>query len=206
MRNKATIALSMAAISVMLALPAIAQSTDVQTAPSVEAQRMVPARVALEKNLDASKAAVGYQFHATLTSNIRLESGTELPHGTVLVGTVATDDSNANGTSRLALRFTQAVLKNGTIVPIKATIVGAYKPVGDSEAVERMGEQMPNNWNDGTLQVDQIGFSKDVDLHSDIADQNSGVFISTSNHDVKLPFGTEFALAIAQETPHQLAQ
>jgi hypothetical protein len=32
------------------------------------------------------------------------------------------------GTSKLALRFVQARLKNGSSVPIKATIVGFYSP------------------------------------------------------------------------------
>jgi hypothetical protein len=58
-------------------------------------------------------------------------------------------------------------------------------------------QQIPNSWNDGTLQVDQIGAVKDIDLHSRISSHNSGVFVSTKKHDVKIPAGSEIALAIA---------
>jgi hypothetical protein len=217
MRNKAILSLSIAAVSFSLALPAMAQSTDQPSGGACmkgptgqrEAMRIVPAQVALEKGLDAGKEAVGFQFRAILSSNVHLDNGVELPHGTLLMGMIATDDMNTAGAYKLAIRFTQAVLKNGTIVPIKATIVGAYKPGADETGGEYPippGEQVPNNWNDGTLQVDQIGVSKDVDLHSKIASRNSGVFISTSGHAVKLPAGSELALAIAQQTPRQIAE
>ena len=39
-----------------------------------------------------------------------------------------------------------------------------------------------------------------VDLHSKIADSNSGVFVSTKKDDVKLPRGYGIALAIAPRT------
>jgi len=115
---------------------------------------------------------------------------------------------NLDGNSKLAVRFTQAVLKDGTTIPIKATIVGAYKPMDSSnnDVTPTPGKQVPNNWNDGTLKIDEIGVSKDVDLHSSIASKNSGVFVGTNNHTVKLPAGSEFALAIAQQTPRQIAE
>jgi hypothetical protein len=205
MRIKAFITLS---ISAMLALPALAQTTTAPLPGTHEAMRMVPAQAALESDLDAGKVGPGYQFRAIMSSNVRLESGAELPHGTLLLGTVSADDMNLDGNSKLAVRFTQAVLKDGTTIPIKATIVGAYKPAMDSnnEVNPTPGKQVPNNWNDGTLKIDEIGVSKDLDLHSSIASQNSGVFVSTNNHAVKLLAGSEFALAIAQQTPRQVAE
>ena len=203
MRIKAIITLSIAAA---LGLPALAQTTTAPLPGTHEAMRMVPAQVALASDLDAGKVAPGYQFRAIVSSNVRLESGAELPHGTLLLGTVSTDDMNLDGNSKLAVRFTQAVLKNGTTIPIKATIVGAYKPMDVTDVTPAPGKQVPNNWNDGTLKVDEIGVSKDVDLHSSIASQNSGVFVGTNNHAVKLPAGSEFALAIAQQTPRQVAE
>lgn len=208
MRNKTITTLSIAAVSFALALPMSAQSTTETQPGAAQAMRMVPAQVALENGLDATKAAPGFQFRAIVSAKVRLDSGAELPRGTALLGTVANDDMNANGTSKLAVRFTQAVLKDGTTIPIKATIVGAYQPntESNSEAGPAPGQQVPNNWNDGTLKVDQIGVAKDVDLHSSIASQNSGVFVAAGNHVVKLPAGSEFALAIAQQTPGQMAQ
>jgi hypothetical protein len=208
MRNRTITTLSIAAVSFALALPIPAQSTTAPLPGTNQAMRMVPAQVALENALDATKAAPGFQFRAIVSTKVRLDSGAELPRGTALLGTVSTDDMNANGTSKLALRFTQAVLKDGTTIPIKATIVGAYRPntEGNSEVGTAPGTQVPNNWNDGTLKVDQIGVAKDVDLHSSIASQNSGVFVAAGNHVVKLPAGSELALAIAQQTPRQIAQ
>lgn len=56
---------------------------------------------------------------------------------------------------------------------------------------------MPNSWNDGTLAEDQVGVIKGVDLHSRISSQNSGVLVSSSKDDVKLPRGTDLSLALA---------
>ena len=56
---------------------------------------------------------------------------------------------------------------------------------------------MPNDWTPTTLEVDQIGALKNVDLHSKIASSASGIFVSHKNHNMKLNEGTEFALAIA---------
>jgi hypothetical protein len=46
--------------------------------------------------------------------------------------------------------------------------------------------------------VDQINVTSHVDLHSDIASDDSGVFVSAGNHNLKLPAGSEIKLAIAQ--------
>lgn len=164
-----------------------------------EAVQMVPAQAALDQKLDAKKATPGEQFRATLAGKVHLKNGTELPSGTVLWGEVAKDDMNESGTSKLALSFTQAKLKNGSVIPIKATIVGIYGP--DSGAPDPYpvtpGDQVPSSWNDGTLQVDQIGALAGVDLHSRISSRNSGVLTTNKKDDIKLGEGTEFSLAIA---------
>ena len=86
------------------------------------------------------------------------------------------------------------------MVPIKATIVGVFGPEDqNAEGYEvQAGDQQPNSWNDGTLQVDQIGALSGVDLHSKIASRNSGVFVSSKKDDVKLKNGSELTLAIAE--------
>ena len=99
------------------------------------------------------------------------------------------------------MRFTEADLKGGQVVPIKATIVGVARPSNgysaDSGFPITPGEQSPNDWTAKTLKVEQINASSHVDMHSDIASDESGVFFSTANRDVKIPAGSEIKLAIA---------
>jgi hypothetical protein len=201
-------ALAFAVLFPASTIPASAQSERASPSQSStppggmrEAMRMVPARAALDRNLIASKVTPGSEFRAKLAKKVQLDNGPELPAGTVLVGEVSTDDMNVSGTSKLALRFTHAMLKNGQTVPIKATIVAIYSPENsdaDSNPVAP-GDQAPNSWNDGTLAVDQIDALPGVDLHSKIASRNSAVFVSSTKDNMKLRAGSELALAIAQQ-------
>jgi hypothetical protein len=215
MKLKTAAKLSIASVSLALLLPAfsVAQSTvnsqpsqnvqSTSTAPAgqQEATQMVPAQAALVDNLDANKVQPGGQFKAKLSGKVRLRNGPELPSGTMLIGSVATDDMQLAGTSKLALRFSQAQLKNGQVIPIKATIVGVL-PSESSNPEDGVtpgvgGDQAQTGWSNGTLQVDQIDALSGVDLHSKIASANSGVFVSTRKNDVKLSKGSEIELAIA---------
>jgi hypothetical protein len=161
-----------------------------------EATRMVRARAELMHSLDAMKDKSGSAVQAKLVQTVRLTDGTKLPDGTILVGEVTVDDMQRQGMSKLALRFNQARLKNGNVVPIKATIVGFYGPwAGGFHPYSGTGE-VPNSWTDGTLQIDQEGVIADVDLHSQITSGNSGVFVSTRKDDIKLDEGSEIQFAI----------
>lgn len=196
-----TAALSIATLSLAMLSPAFGQTPD-QSSPNsqpagiTEAQHMVPARASLTHALDSNNIHAGDQFRATLNDNVHLNDGVVLHKGDALRGQVVTDDMNTPGSSRLAIRFTEAALKNGQTVPIKATIVALYTPdnlISDDSTFAP--DQIPNSWNDGTLQVDQIDAANGVDLHSRIASRNSGVFVSKKK-DVKIPAGSELALAI----------
>jgi len=85
-------------------------------------------------------------------------------------------------------------------VPVKATIVGFFGPGANDSGSYPVapGDQVPNSWNDGTLQLDQIDVAGGVDLHSKIASANSGVFVSTKKNDIKLSRGSEIQFAIGQ--------
>ncbi|HTV10143.1 MAG TPA: hypothetical protein VMD97_13955 [Candidatus Aquilonibacter sp.] len=157
---------------------------------------MVPARASLNRTLDADQARSGEQIRATLSDTVHLNDGVELHRGDTLLGKISTDDMNVPGRSRLAVRFNQALLKNGQTIPIKATIVGLYTPGNEMNDSYSQTEQVPNTWNDGTLRVDQLGVVKGVDLHSRIASRNSGVFVSTTRSNFKIPSGSELALAV----------
>jgi hypothetical protein len=182
--------------------PALAQTPDqspqnTQSSGLQQAQHMVPAQASLTHALDSNSIHTGDQFRATLNGNVHLDSGVTLHRGDALLGNVADDDTNTAGKSHLAVRFTEAVLKNGQKIPVKATIVALYTPGNFTSDDDIQPDHTPNSWNDGTLSIDQEGVMKDVDLHSQIASQNSGVFVSTRKSDVKIPAGSEIALAIA---------
>ncbi|MGB6721967.1 MAG: hypothetical protein WBE72_14310 [Terracidiphilus sp.] len=162
-----------------------------------EAAQMVSASAHLVKTLDARKAQAGTQFEAIMDGTVHLKNGTELPHGTLLIGTVATDQMRHGGASRLALRFTQAKLRDGKTVPIHAMIAGIAAPA--DELGYTQSDDGPPSWSRQTLRVDEIGVESDVDLHSGIAGANSGVLVSTKKDDVKLAAGSRLSLAIAEK-------
>jgi hypothetical protein len=213
MKSEVAVSLSIAGLALVLLSPQCARasmmegmsaspSVSTQHAGMTEAMQMVPARAALTMSLDAKKAHDGHPIRAALAETVHLKNGTELPSGTALLGTVATDDMQLQGTSKLALRFTQAKLKNGKVIPIKATIVAVYPPEDENAEGYDVapGDQDPNFWTSKTLQVDQLGALSGIDLHSKIASKNSGVFVSTRKDDVKLTQGSEIALAIAAQS------
>jgi hypothetical protein len=178
------------------------QTTQSNTAPLAgthEAMLMVPARAALAQSLDAKKIGAGQQFQATLSSTVHLKNGIELPRGTTLIGVVSADHMQQGGMSRLVLRFTKAELKDGKVVPIKATIVGVYAPESTSNSGYPVtpGDEDPNTWSNRFLRVDQIGALNGIDLHSRIASSDSGALVSSTKDEMKLQAGSEFALAIA---------
>lgn len=176
-----------------------AKSVDSAAAQSIAA-RMVPAQAVLDKELDAKKMQPGEQFRASLSETVHLKNGTELPRGTVLVGTIATDKMHSGGRqSTLALRFTKAELKDGKAIPIEAAIVGIAPPEYGAAWDGSDAQAPPDSWNGTALQVDDIGVLSGVDLHSKIAGQNSGVFVSTKKSDMKLAARSQMSLAIAPE-------
>jgi hypothetical protein len=212
---KATYAISLAIAAVLSTHPPsmFSQSGDMQSSPpsqstdsssnqpssnqssssnwKQEEMQMVPAQAALLAPLDSSKLQPGAEVRAQLTSAVHLPNGADLRSGTVLVGQVANDDSQMNGAAKLALRFTEADPKGGQPVPIKATIVGIDHPVDPTSA-----NQPPNNWNDGTKGIDQMGAISGVDLHSKIASPNSGMLIATKKNDIKLEKGSILSMGI----------
>ena len=176
----------------------MSQSAQTPNGGSHEASMMKPASASLVKTVDANQDKSGQTVDAKLDGKVRLSNGTELPRGTMLLGKVTTDDMQQQGLSKLALRFDQARLKDGTNVPIRATIVGFYGPAAAETVVgSEGGVQVPNDWTAKTLQLDQENVVNGVDLHSRISSQNSGVFVSTKKDDVKLRAGSEIQFAIA---------
>jgi len=206
MKREVAIPVSIAILCLAFVLPRNSQamapkdppkpSSESSGAIQSDAARRVLAQAALVKPIDARKIQAGEQFQATLGDKVQLKNGPELPRGTVLIGTVAAGDAQAGGTSKLVLRFTEARLKGGKVVPVKATIVGLL-PANSAERDD------PNFWTSKSLRIDQTGVLSGVDLHSKIEDSDSGVFVSTKNDPVKITVGGWIALAIEAEPDSQ---
>ena len=218
MRIKATISLSSAMICLSLLMPqfawgesknepaassnsASAAAADTTAARS-EATAMVPAQAALVRPIDAKKTKAGTQIRVKLAVTVQLKNGPKLPAGTALIGTVDDAEAQASGGSKLVLNFTQAELKDGKVVPVKATIVGVYAPANEDADGHPLafGTQVNNGWNDSMLKIDVPGALSGIDLHSAIADKESGTLVATKKNDVKLAAGSEIALALAAQT------
>jgi hypothetical protein len=207
-----TIAVALLAIPFSARAQTSAQATSTSqnmngadSAAQAQAARMVPAQGALLTTIDAKKDQPGTKFQVQLVKKVRLQDGTELPSGTILVGQVAQDDMQMTGSSKLALQITEAQPKHGSVVPIKATIVGMVGPRSEDNADRPVipGKQEDNTWTPTTLGVDQTDAISNADLHSRIGGVNSGVLVSNKD-DVKLPKDSEIELAIAsaQDSNH----
>jgi hypothetical protein len=206
-RALSTISLLLASGVLLYPSKAYAQAPDAQTSdtnavsPEAEsaAAQMVPAAAVLDKALDAKKAQAGQEFRATLTSTIHLKNGVELARGTALIGTIATDSAQGAEGLTFALRFTQAQGKDGKAVPIQVTIMGLTPPESLDSWDQSAGGAPPDPWNGKALQVDQVGVLSGVDLHSRIAGENSGVFVTTKKDDVKFEARSQLSLAIGPQ-------
>ncbi len=198
MKREAMISLSAAVLSLAF-FPGAAQArsnssvsdaNSVSPAAKAVAQRMVPAQAVFTKTLDAKKAQQGQQFEVTLNQKVKLKNGEELPRGTILNGTIVTDQMHSNGESKLVLRFIQAHLKDGKTIPIRVAITGAYSQ-GSLDA------QYGSDWTPAETNIEQEGAMGSLVLHSRIGATNSGTFESAKKSDVKLDRGSALSLAIA---------
>lgn len=202
MKSGVRISLSVAALALASFLANDAQAKDKKNLPVTEdvastrqeapVAFMVPAEATLVEPLDQKKLQAGQQFHATLAGKVQLKNGSELPKGTVLVGTVAANEQNPAGGSKMVLRFTTAQLKDGKTVPVKVTIVGVYAAGSESD-------RLSNVWTKKAGETQQLNVYAGVDLHSDTASNDSGSFVSSGKSQVKLLKGSGFSLAIGAQ-------
>jgi hypothetical protein len=197
MKSQAMISLSAAVLSFAFFSSAV-QARAVQgdssnsSAEHALAIRMVPAQVTITKSLDAKKAQAGQQFETELSSKVKLQGGHELPRGTVLVGTIVSDELNSNGTSKLTLRFTQARLKDGKTIPVQAVITGIF-----SEG--SLNAQYGNNtWTPSQINILQSSAVGGLSLRSHIGGADSGT-LETKKDNVKLNRGSALSIAITSD-------
>ncbi|MGA7155870.1 MAG: hypothetical protein WBY53_03435 [Acidobacteriaceae bacterium] len=173
----------------LVLMPALSSAaTPVENTPGV---------VQLTHALDARKATPGEMIETRLTHTVHLADGTKLPGGSWLTAKVVRDAVQPDNV-RLALRFTSARLKDGTTIPIKATIIDvAPNPYSGSG---RSSIMIPDNLKNMRDSIDAIGVESGVDMHSRVSSNVSGVFVSTKKDDVKLPDGTQMELALSRRS------
>jgi hypothetical protein len=183
----------------------VAKQNATSSAAMQQAMEMVPAQASLTQTIDASKVKQGDLIKATLSDKVQLKNGPALPSGTELIGQVTVDQMQNDGTYRLALVFSNAQLKNGTVIPIKATIVRVSGPAGYPYPYGWIGSwsdyasSTTNNWTDRTLRVDQHDALNGVNLQSRIDGSNSGNFVSKKKDEIRLSTETLLDLAIAAQ-------
>jgi hypothetical protein len=206
MSSKANFVLPIALVSFILLCPAGARawnsaktsaaglSVSASSAQDVAA-RMVPAEAVLEQRITAKKAESGQQFQAKLIKAAYLKNGIELPRDTALIGTIVKDQMSAGGTSTLALRFTEAKLTGGKVIPIRAAIMEVTPPSTSYSG----GTVTPDPWDGKTVSVDEPGVVSGFDFHGNLNSNNSGVFVSIRKDDLRLSSGSQFSLAIAEK-------
>ena len=176
----------------VLLLPSIAHAAP--AAPvSTAAANNTAGVVELTQTLDARKLSKGATIQTRLMHAVQLPNGTKLPSGTLLTATVE-NDSLQDGNVRLALRFTAAQLKHGATVPIAARIV-AVSAGGDNDG-EPDDVTVPDTLDNEGASEDVLDVVSGVNLHSQDSSANSGVFVSKTKADVKIPSGTQLELAL----------
>jgi hypothetical protein len=183
--------LSVAAALTLVPSLSYAAAKNVANTPAVN---NIAGVVELTQSLDARKLTQGATVQTRLISTVHLPDGTKLPSGTLLTATVV-NDSLQSGNVRLALRFTTARLKNGQTVAIKARIV-AVSTDADSDG-EPDDVTVPNSLDAASTSEDVMDVVSGVNLHSQVSSANSGVFVSKTKADVKIPNGTQLELALA---------
>jgi hypothetical protein len=153
-----------------------------------------PGIVELTHDLDAKKLMPGEIIQTRLDGTVHLADGTKLPGGSWLTAKVVKDAVHPDNVW-LSLRFTQARLKDGKTIPIKATILDVSPNAYNNGMQGAM--LIPDSLNSRKDSIDAIGVVSGVDLHSRASSMNSGVFVSKTKDDVKLPDGTEMELALS---------
>jgi hypothetical protein len=171
---------------------------------SPDAVQLISANATLIHTLDSKNATQGEAISAKLTSNVKNAGTVEFPKGTMLIGKVdQVQPSNGDGPAKLSIVFDQARFSDGKVVPIKATLLGAY-PGSAGEYYADLGTQgallegQPHLVS-ADSQIDQEpGTLGNVEMHSAVKSDASAVFTS-KDRNINLKSGTIFQIAVAPE-------
>ena len=181
----------------LIALPSYAA---MQNSP--QPMQLYSANARLMQSLNSNTARMGQQVVAELTSNARTRRNSiVLPKGTLLKGKVEqVQRADSNDGTRLSIVFNWAVLKDGRVLPIKATLLGAYRPSSDysigsaSSYLPIQPRMIPDD--DSFLQ--KSGTLKHISMESSVKSSVSAVFASR-RHNIDLNRGTRLQVALAPQ-------
>lgn len=149
--------------------------------------QLMSGHAALDKTLDTKSAMQGQMISAKLTDSIQTPEGFKLPSGTELMGHVdQVQASKDKSEAKLSLTFDKAHLKDGKVVPIKATIMEVNAPGTIGEVTTKVASDD---------KFDQETATSGETLHSAVQADNSGTLVRTDK-DIRLPNGTELLVAV----------
>jgi hypothetical protein len=150
--------------------------------------KLMAGNTELVRALSTKSATQGEAVTVKLTDAIKTPEGVELPRGTELIGRVdEVKASDKKGPSTLVLTFSQARLKDGKTVAIKATLAG-FAPAG---GVEELPTAVAA---DGSFDQEP-GSASGVTLHSAVQDKTSGT-LTDGRRDLNFGAGTQFLVAV----------
>uniref|UniRef100_A0A7V5CT90 Uncharacterized protein n=1 Tax=Acidobacterium capsulatum TaxID=33075 RepID=A0A7V5CT90_9BACT len=126
LKTGALVALSLAMMGPVLALPVLAQNITESQADDMAKGNMW---AELTKAVHVKKEKVGDTIVFKTSDKVALTNGTELPRGTKLVGKVTAVEGPSDGHgAQLTLQIAQAELRGGKTVPVNVLVTGAEMP------------------------------------------------------------------------------
>jgi hypothetical protein len=181
------------ATSLLAAVPAMAASSST-TAANLH---LMSTNASLNQTLNSSHLSVGQNVSAHLTMKLRASNGLVLPRNTQLLGKISELQGGQGKPTSIALVFSKARLKNGRIIPIKATLLGAMPP--NYNGYLSSADYFPDTSNpvapDAAMDQ-EAGVLNHIALHSAVRSHNSGIFLSKRGN-IRLRAGTQLRIAIA---------
>jgi len=211
--------------AVLLVLPPMfLPAQDTSSQETTRQIQMVQAKAYLTKTLDAKKAKQGDPLMARLQEDVKIPDAQELPTNTLLVGHIdQVQVSEKKSDSSIQVTFDKAQLKNGSQVPLKATIMQIRPPMNGNpyqqEGEAPVGPTMPSGGGgrgmaptpgssapepSGSADQAQPGV-EGVTLQSDIHQSYSGTFLAKGKN-VHLSSGTQMQFALAVVPPNTAIQ
>ena len=170
------------------------------SAGAASAQSLAGVNTQLVKPLDSETAAAGQAVAVKLNSGVKTPDVVKLPRGTELIGKVtAVTPAQKGSAASVSIVFTEAQLKGGKQIPVKATLLAAYPA---SEGVEAQYSDSTMDTVAGSVASDHVvdqepGALPGVTLKAAVQDANSGTFSKTDGN-FKLGAGTYLQIGVAQ--------
>lgn len=160
------------------------------------AQTLVGVNARLDHTISSQSAKVGETVTAKLKEKVTVD-GVKLPKNTTLIGTVTEAKSSENrGPSSLVLTFTEAELKGGKKIKVKATVIAAYPAdQADQSVNSNQFLPLPPATVSSDFAADQSGALGKISLSSS-AQKDSSVTFTQKKGNFRLDAGTYLQMGI----------